>query len=97
MTDAAALSDRPGLLPVVEKVISHGRNELLASFHDVDGLAVAGALAALERFAPLHRGARETARAHLDLRRVCLPAWLELMGDTAGQPASKPIEDLVDA
>ena len=85
--------------PPVEEVIHHGENGLLADFHDMDGIAeaVAGALAEPARFAPLRRGARETARARYDLRRVCLPAWLELMGDTAGKPASERAEELVHA
>lgn len=85
--------------PPVEEVISHGRNGLLVGFHDVDGIAdaVTGALAAPERFAPLRRAARDTVRARYDLRRVCLPAWLALMGDTAGQPAPEPARELVHA
>lgn len=85
--------------PPVEEVIRHGENGLLVDFHDMAGIAdaVAGALGAPERFAPLCRAARETVRTRYDLRRVCLPAWLELMGDTAGQPASEPAEELVHA
>ena len=85
--------------PPVEEVISHGRNGLLVDFHDVDGIAnaVAGALAVPERFGPLRRAAREAVRTRYDLHLVCLPAWLELMGDTAGQPASEPAEGLVHA
>lgn len=63
--------------PPVEEVISHRRNGLLVSFHDVDGIADAlvKALALSERFGPLRRAARKAVRARCELRRVCLPAW----------------------
>ncbi len=85
--------------PPVEEVISHDRNGLLVDFGDIDGLAdvVARVLAAPGRFSPLRRAARETMQTRYDLRRVCLPAWLKLMGDTAGQPSPELTEDLVYA
>lgn len=78
MTGVALLPDHPGLMPIVGRVISHGRNEPPAASHEVDGTAdaVTGALAA-----------RSATRA-------CLLAWLALMGDTAGQPASERAKEL---
>jgi glycosyltransferase involved in cell wall biosynthesis len=80
----------------VEEVISHYRNGLLVDFGDIDGLAevVAGVLATPKRFSSLRRAARETMQARYDLRRVCLPVWLQLISDTIKKHLPKSNEEL---
>lgn len=68
--------------PPVEEVIEDGRNGVLRGFFDADGIAdvVTEALACPERFTLLRTAARRTVVEQFDLRRVCLPAWLRLIG-----------------
>jgi glycosyltransferase involved in cell wall biosynthesis len=67
--------------PPVEEVIAHGRNGLLFPFFEPATLAerVIGALADLNAHAPLRQAARRTILDHYDLRRNCLPRWLQLI------------------
>ncbi len=66
----------------VEEVITQDHNGLLCDFFDVDGLAeiIITALARPDRFLPMREAARRTAVERFDLARVCLPAWLDLLG-----------------
>lgn len=68
----------------VQEVIEDGRNGVLRDFFDADGIADAVAAALLDpaRFEPLRAAARRTIVDRFDLRRVCLPAWLDLVHDT---------------
>lgn len=72
--------------PPVEEVIEDGRNGVLRDFFDADGIAdaVVAALLEPERFKPLREAARQTIITRFDLRRVCLPAWLDLVHDLLG-------------
>lgn len=72
--------------PPVQEVIEDGCNGVLRDFFDVDGIAdaVTEALLDSKRFEPLRKAARQTIIARFDLRRVCLPAWLDLIHDTSG-------------
>ncbi len=76
--------------PPVEEVIEDGHNGILRGFFDVDGIADAAvdALANPDRYRPMRDAARQTVIERYDLRRVCLPAWLKLLGDLAGEPAT---------
>lgn len=68
----------------VQEVIEDGCNGVLRDFFDVDGIADAVTEALLDpaRFAPLRTAARRTIVDRFDLRRVCLPAWLDLVHGT---------------
>ncbi len=67
--------------PSVEEVIAHGHNGILCDFFDADGIAdaVVDALAHPARYQPLRDAGRRTIVERLDLRRICLPAWLALL------------------
>ena len=73
--------------PPVEEVIEDGRNGVLRDFFDADGIAdaVVDALANPSRYRAVREAARRTVVERYDLRRVCLPAWLRLLGDVAGR------------
>jgi glycosyltransferase involved in cell wall biosynthesis len=64
----------------VREVIRHGENGVLVDFFNTDAMAdaVAGALAAPERMAPLRTQARADALARFDLKSVCLPRLVAL-------------------
>lgn len=66
--------------PVLD-VIRHGENGLLTDFFDVDSLADAASqvLAEPGRYADLRQAARRTIVENYDLRRVCLPAYEDLL------------------
>lgn len=74
--------------PVTE-VVRHGENGLLVPFHDPSAVA-AGLFAALDMPAQdrarLRAAARRTVEQHYDLRRVGLPAWLEMLRRDFGMP-----------
>ena len=67
--------------PPVEEVIQHGRNGLLFPFFDAGALAenVIDALANPQKYAALRVAARKTVLDRYDLKKTCLPAWLELI------------------
>ena len=67
--------------PPVEEVIRHEDNGLLVDFFDANKIAAAvdDALARQEELAPMRQRARESVVAGYDLKRVCLPAQLEMM------------------
>ncbi len=77
----------------VEEVIEDGRNGILRGFFDADGIADAAvdALANPGRYRPLREAARRTVVERYDLRRVCVPAWLTLLSDLAGEPAVRAV------
>jgi glycosyltransferase involved in cell wall biosynthesis len=69
--------------PPVEEVIEHGKNGILCDFFDTGGIAdaVVDALANPERYNALRRAGRRTIEERFDLRRICLPRWLSLLGE----------------
>jgi glycosyltransferase involved in cell wall biosynthesis len=69
----------------VEEVIEDGRNGVLRDFFDVAGIAgaVIEVLAEPARFAAIRYAARQTVIDRYDLRRICLPAWLQLIDRVA--------------
>jgi glycosyltransferase involved in cell wall biosynthesis len=73
----------------VQELIEHGRNGLLVDFFDGKALvdAVSGALESPADFRALRQAARETIVSRYDLKRICLPQTLALLGRWAGQRA----------
>ncbi|MCF8506971.1 MAG: glycosyltransferase [Caulobacter sp.] len=69
--------------PPVQELIRDGENGLLVDFFSIQGLAdrVCEVLDHPDRMAALRAAARETILRGYDLRRVCLPAHLKLIGD----------------
>jgi glycosyltransferase involved in cell wall biosynthesis len=69
--------------PPVLEVMRDGENGLTVDFFDHQRLAarVEAALESPREMQVLRRGARETALARYDLRRVLLPRWLALFDD----------------
>ena len=67
--------------PPVREVIEHGVNGLLCPFRDQEALAtmVADVLANQDRYAAIRAAARETIVQRYDLKRVCLPAQLDMV------------------
>ena len=67
----------------VEEAITHGVNGLLVDFFDVEGLAaqVSEALAHPDRYRAIRQAARQTVVARYDLKSVCLPRQLGLIGN----------------
>lgn len=67
----------------VEEVITHGINGLLVDFFDVQGLAaqVSDALARSDGHQSIRQAARQTIVARYDLKSVCLPRQLGLIGN----------------
>jgi glycosyltransferase involved in cell wall biosynthesis len=81
----------------VEEVLVHGENALLADFLSPADIAEKVERALVEPQEPLRRAARQTAVARYDLKRVCLPAQLELVEQLALQDlphrvARQPVE-----
>jgi glycosyltransferase involved in cell wall biosynthesis len=74
--------------PPVEEVLRDGENGLLVDFFSPDGIAakVDEALS-LQDQSPLKRQARQTVVDGYDLRRVCLPAQIEMVRALQGQRA----------
>jgi glycosyltransferase involved in cell wall biosynthesis len=71
--------------PPVEEMIHDGETGLLVDFFDTAGLArrVSEVLDHPDRMASLRGGARQAVVEHYDLRRVCLPQQLALVGQVA--------------
>lgn len=69
----------------VRDVIRHDENGRLVSFFDVEALSrtLIEACQRPEAFARLRRAARETVVQRYDRAKVCLPAWLALIGEVA--------------
>jgi glycosyltransferase involved in cell wall biosynthesis len=67
--------------PPVEEAIRHGENGLLTDFFSAEQIAatVEQALIQQEDLKPLRDAARRTVIERYDLKRVCLPAQLELV------------------
>ena len=70
----------------VEEVVRHGENGLLVDFFDPQELAdtVVEALRQPEKYREMCREARRTIVRDYDLKRVCLPAQLNLIGRMLG-------------
>jgi glycosyltransferase involved in cell wall biosynthesis len=77
--------------PPVQEVISDGENGLLVDFFSPEQIAarVDDALARQKELQPLRAKARQTVLNGYDLRRVCLPAQMELVEKLAGQSPAK--------
>lgn len=65
----------------VREVVESGVNGLLVDFHDTQAIAdrVADVLLDPAAYEPLRLAARQTVQQRFDLRRKCLPQWLELL------------------
>jgi len=66
--------------PPVEEVISDGMNGRLVDFFDGNGLADRIITALADGDDSLRAAARQTVIERYDLRSVCLPAYLDLLG-----------------
>ena len=75
--------------PPVEEVITDGRNGLLVDFFSTEAIAarVDEALKNRDYYKELREEARRTAVERFDLKRVCLPAQLELVARLERQRA----------
>jgi glycosyltransferase involved in cell wall biosynthesis len=71
--------------PPVKEVLTHGENGLLVDFFDIDGWVstVAKALADPAAYAPLRAEARRRILDRYDLKTICLPRQLTLIGALA--------------
>jgi glycosyltransferase involved in cell wall biosynthesis len=67
--------------PPVEEIIEHGKNGILCDFFDTAGIAgaVVDALAHPGRYQAMRQSGRRTIEERFDLRRICLPRWLDLL------------------
>jgi glycosyltransferase involved in cell wall biosynthesis len=76
--------------PPVEEAIDGKTNGYLVDFFDVDALAdrICAALRDPAASASIRAGARAHVIANYDLKTVCLPAHLALIGELTGQPAA---------
>ena len=78
--------------PPVEEVIRDGENGLLTDFFSSEGIAdrVDYALSHRQELQPLREKARQTVVERYDLKRVCLPAQVNLVEKVlaAGRPAA---------
>jgi glycosyltransferase involved in cell wall biosynthesis len=74
--------------PPVEEAIDGKTNGYLVDFFDVDALAdrICSVLRDPAAAAPLRTGARAHVIANYDLKSVCLPQHLELIGRLTGAP-----------
>jgi glycosyltransferase involved in cell wall biosynthesis len=77
----------------VEEVIIHGENGLLVDFFDVDGLSetVTETLANPLDFSDLRVAARQSIVDKFDLKRHCLPQWMEFAQRVAVEDSSPKI------
>ena len=85
--------------PPVEEVVNSD-NGILVPFFDVDQLAdrVIEALTHPRRFKSLRARARATIVNNFDVRQVCLPKLLNLLGlELTKQPLKLPIRSLVSS
>jgi glycosyltransferase involved in cell wall biosynthesis len=73
--------------PPVEEVIRDGENGLLTDFFSTEQLAARIDYALSNDFSHLREAARKTVVERFDLKRVCLPAQLELVARLQGQRA----------
>ncbi len=73
--------------PPVEEVIRDGENGLLTDFFSTEQLAARIDQALSMDARPLREAARKTVVERFDLKRVCLPAQLELVARLQGQGA----------
>ena len=81
--------------PPVEEVIRDGENGLLTDFFSTEQLAARIDQALSMDSRPLREAARKTAVERFDLKRVCLPAQLELVARLQGQGAdARPAADV---
>jgi glycosyltransferase involved in cell wall biosynthesis len=72
--------------PPVEEVIRDGDNGLLVDFFSAEHLAnaVSAVLDRPDDFRRLRERARQTVVERFDFKKVCLPAYLKLIGDLTG-------------
>ena len=72
--------------PPVEEAVDGKTNGYLVDFFDVDALAdrICSVLRNPSAAAPIRGGAREHVIANYDLKTVCLPQHLELIGRLTG-------------
>jgi glycosyltransferase involved in cell wall biosynthesis len=81
--------------PPVEEVIRDGENGLLTDFFSTEQLAARIDQALSMDSRPLREAARKTVVERFDLKRVCLPAQLELVARLQGQGAdARPAADV---
>jgi glycosyltransferase involved in cell wall biosynthesis len=81
--------------PPVEEVIRDGENGLLTDFFSTEQLAARIDEALSRDFTPLREAARKTVVDRFDLKRVCLPAQLELAARLQRQGAdARPAADV---
>ena len=81
--------------PPVEEVIRDGENGLLTDFFSTEQLAARIDQALSMDSRPLREAARKTAVERFDLKRVCLPAQLELVARLQRQGAdARPAADV---
>lgn len=81
--------------PPVEEVIRDGENGLLTEFFSTEQLALRIDEALSNDFTHLRHAARKTIIERFDLKRVCLPAQLELVARLQGQGAdARPAADV---
>jgi len=73
--------------PPVEEVIRDGENGLLVDFFSPEGIAAKVDDALSGEFQSLKQNARQTVVDRYDLRRVCLPAQVELVASLQRQAA----------
>jgi len=73
--------------PPVEEAIRHGENGLLTDFFSAEQIAasVEQALVQQDELKPLREAARRTVVERYDLKRVCLPAQVELVAQLQEQ------------
>lgn len=71
----------------VRDVIVDGVNGVLVDFFDTDAMAdrLADACRNPERYRPLRKAARETVVTQYDRRRICEPAWLDLVDEVMAE------------
>jgi len=74
----------------VREVIADGENGLLTPFFDVDRLADQILRLCEDRHENLRQAARRTVVERFDQANVCVPAWLDLIGQLERQPRSLP-------
>ena len=68
--------------------VEHGENGLLLDFFDIDALtnALLDAVRRPRDFDAMRQAARRTVVERFDRKRICLPAWLELIDRVRAEP-----------